>query len=285
MAAKAKSNNGANSASVEDPPKSGRSGKSNRTGAKKAPKKAGASTRTRRSSATPGAATNLVIVESPAKARTIERILGESYVVIASQGHVRDLPKGKLGVSIEAGFEPSYTVPKDKQSIVQEIKALGERSSSIYLATDPDREGEAISWHLVKAAAWDSAKIPMRRVVFHEITQDAVKAAFEHPRDIDMELVNSQQARRILDRLVGYQISPLLWRKVQRGLSAGRVQSVALRTGGRPGEGDRGLHSQRILDDGGTATKEGSHQGRQRGTIHCFAPLSQGTARKARYTR
>ena len=173
--------------------------------------------------------TNLVIVESPAKARTIERILGEDYVVKASQGHVRDLPKGKLGVDIEGDFEPSYSVLKDKNAVVRELKDLGDRASSIYLATDPDREGEAISWHLVKAAAWDTGNTPLHRVVFHEITPQAVKEAFNHSRNIDMELVNAQQARRILDRLVGYQISPLLWRKVQRGLSAGRVQSVALR--------------------------------------------------------
>ena len=172
---------------------------------------------------------SLVVVESPAKARTIERILGDGYVIRASRGHVRDLPKGKLGVDLEKGFDPSYTVVKDKQDVVRELKDLGAGASSIYLATDPDREGEAISWHLVKAAAWDKGDKPLHRVVFHEITQDAVKEAFKHPRALDMELVNAQQARRILDRLVGYQISPLLWRKVQRGLSAGRVQSVALR--------------------------------------------------------
>ena len=176
-----------------------------------------------------GTAKELVIVESPAKARTIERILGKKFVVKASQGHVRDLPKGKLGVDIEDGFTPSYSVLKEKQAVVRELKELGARASCIYLATDPDREGEAISWHLVKAASWDSNDTPLRRVVFHEITQDAVKEAFDHPRDIDMELVNAQQARRVLDRLVGYQISPLLWRRVQRGLSAGRVQSVAVR--------------------------------------------------------
>ena len=172
---------------------------------------------------------SLVVVESPAKARTIERILGDGFLIRASRGHVRDLPKGKLGVDIEKSFDPSYLVVKDKQDVVRELKDLGDRASSIYLATDPDREGEAISWHLVKAAAWDKGTKPLHRVVFHEITQDAVKAAFEHPRSLDMALVNAQQARRILDRLVGYQISPLLWRKVQRGLSAGRVQSVALR--------------------------------------------------------
>ena len=176
-----------------------------------------------------GASKKLVVVESPAKARTIERILGKSYVVKASQGHVRDLPKGRLGVNIEEGFAPSYSVVDEKKAVVQELKALGEKAQSIYLATDPDREGEAISWHLVKAAAWDKRKTPLHRVVFHEITEQAVKAAFGDTRSINMELVNAQQARRILDRLVGYQISPLLWRKVQRGLSAGRVQSVALR--------------------------------------------------------
>ena len=176
-----------------------------------------------------GSGMDLVVVESPAKARTIERILGGGTVVKASQGHVRDLPKGKLGVDVEREFVPSYQVMEDKRSVVQELKKLAEGASSIYLATDPDREGEAISWHLIKAADLEGSSAPIRRVVFHEITPEAVREAFAHPRDIDMELVNAQQARRILDRLVGYQISPLLWRKVQRGLSAGRVQSVALR--------------------------------------------------------
>ena len=176
-----------------------------------------------------GGGMKLVVVESPAKARTIGRILGSNYVVKASQGHLRDLPKGKLGVDIEGEFRPSYSVLTDKRAVVEELKSLGDRASSIYLATDPDREGEAISWHLVNAASWDNGNTPLQRVVFHEITQEAVEAAFAHPRAIDMELVNAQQARRILDRLVGYQISPLLWRRVQRGLSAGRVQSVALR--------------------------------------------------------
>ena len=171
----------------------------------------------------------LVVVESPAKARTIERILGSEFVVKASQGHVRDLPKGKLGVDIEAGFQPSYSVMGEKKATVQELKTLGKSASAIFLATDPDREGEAISWHLVEAADWGADSHRIQRVVFHEITKEAVEEAFKHPRSIDMELVNAQQARRILDRLVGYQISPLLWKKVQRGLSAGRVQSVALR--------------------------------------------------------
>ena len=170
---------------------------------------------------------NLVVVESPAKARTVERILGKEYVVKASLGHVRDLPKGELGVNLERDFAPSYVTLGDKRTVVKELKSLGQEAPSIYLATDPDREGEAISWHLVTAAGWNGHSV--QRVVFHEITPQAVKEAFRNTRDIDMRLVNAQQARRILDRLVGYQISPLLWRRVQRGLSAGRVQSVALR--------------------------------------------------------
>ena len=170
---------------------------------------------------------SLVIVESPAKARTVGQFLGKSYVAKASLGHVRDLPKEKLGIEIDNGFAPEYVVLKDKRVVVNELKKLSQDVSTIYLATDPDREGEAISWHLVKAAGWEG--LPVRRVVFHEITQEAIKEAFRKPRDIDMRLVNAQQARRILDRLVGYQLSPLLWKKVQRGLSAGRVQSVALR--------------------------------------------------------
>ena len=171
----------------------------------------------------------LVIVESPAKARTVGQILGENYVVTASQGHVRDLPKGKMGVDLEQDFEPSYVTMQDKRSLVTTLKKAGDQASGIYLATDPDREGEAISWHLQTAAGWDQKTIPLKRVVFHEITKQAVEEAFQHPREIDMRLVNAQQARRILDRLVGYQLSPLLWRRVQRGLSAGRVQSVCLR--------------------------------------------------------
>ena len=172
----------------------------------------------------------LVIVESPAKARTVGQILGNKYVVTASQGHVRDLPKGKMGVDLEHDFAPSYVTMRDKMSLVKEIKRAGDEAAEIYLATDPDREGEAISWHLQTAAGWDKLPAkPLKRVVFHEITKDAVEEAFQNPREIDMKLVNAQQARRILDRLVGYQISPLLGKRVQRGLSAGRVQSVALR--------------------------------------------------------
>ena len=171
----------------------------------------------------------LVVVESPAKARTVGQILGNKYLVTASMGHVRDLPKSTLGVDTEQDFNPKYLTMKDKRDLVKELKAAGANASDIFLATDPDREGEAISWHLQAAAGWDKFEKPPKRVVFHEITKQAVEDAFEHPREIDMQLVNAQQARRILDRLVGYEISPLLWLKVKLGLSAGRVQSVALR--------------------------------------------------------
>ena len=172
---------------------------------------------------------SLVIVESPAKARTVGQILGNKYVVTASQGHVRDLPKSKIGVDVAQDFEPSYVIMKEKQALLTQIKKAGKEAKQVYLATDPDREGEAISWHLQAAADWEDLATPPKRVVFHEITKEAVEEAFRNPREIDMQLVNAQQARRILDRLVGYQISPLLWRRVQRGPSAGRVQSVSLR--------------------------------------------------------
>ena len=170
---------------------------------------------------------NLVIVESPAKARTLGKILGRNYILKASLGHIRDLPRSGLGVNIEKDFLPKYVVPRSKSKIVKELKQAAKTASAVYLATDPDREGEAISWHLAEVTRTD--KTPYRRVVFHEITKEAIERAFKHPRSIDMHLVNAQQARRVLDRLVGYKISPLLWRKVRRGLSAGRVQSVALR--------------------------------------------------------
>jgi len=170
---------------------------------------------------------NLVIVESPAKARTLSRILGSDYSLKASLGHVRDLPRSKLGVDIENSFLPSYVIPRGKSKIARELREAAKKASTVYLATDPDREGEAISWHLLEVMKTN--KKPYRRVVFHEITEEAIENAFKHPRSIDMQLVNAQQARRILDRLVGYKLSPLLWKKVRRGLSAGRVQSVALR--------------------------------------------------------
>ena len=170
---------------------------------------------------------NLVIVESPAKARTLTKILGKGYIIKASMGHVRDLPKSRLGVDIDNGFMPKYVVARDKNKIVTEFKKAAKTASAVYLATDPDREGEAIAWHLSEVTK--SNQKPFRRVVFHEITETAIQQAFKHPRSINMQLVNAQQARRILDRLVGYKLSPLLWRKVRKGLSAGRVQSVALR--------------------------------------------------------
>jgi len=173
-------------------------------------------------------AKKLVIVESPAKAKTIGQFLGSKYVVKASVGHIRDLPKSKLGVDVENDFEPQYLIPKDKRKVVNELKKAVKEASSLFLATDPDREGEAISWHLVQATDPDK-KTSVHRVVFQEITKEAVAAAFKRPREIDMHLVNAQQARRVLDRLVGYKLSPLLWKKVRRGLSAGRVQSAVLK--------------------------------------------------------
>src|SRR3990172_4810093 len=156
----------------------------------------------------------LVIVESPAKAKTVGQILGKGYRVKASLGHVRDLPKSRMGVDVERGFLPHYIVPRQKQAIVKELRKALEGVGAVYLATDPDREGEAISWHLVQAVPLGG--VAVHRVVFHEITKEAVEGAFREPREIDMALVNAQQARRVLDRLVGYGISPLLWKKVQR---------------------------------------------------------------------
>ncbi len=171
--------------------------------------------------------TDLVIVESRAKADTLQKFLGSGYRVIASIGHVRDLPKGSIGVSIANQFEPLYIVPREKRKIVAGIGEAARESQSVILATDPDREGEAIAWHLLGAAELDPAKV--RRVTFHEITEDAIREAMEHPTSIDMDLVESQQARRILDRLVGFQIGPLLSKRIHGANSAGRVQSVALR--------------------------------------------------------
>lgn len=174
-------------------------------------------------------AARLVIVESPAKAKTIGKYLGKGYTVRASYGHVRDLPKSKLGVDTDHAFNPQYLIPRDKKKVVKDLKDEVKGAEEILLATDPDREGEAIAWHLVSATGLEDTKKKVKRIVFHEITKDAIKDAVKHPRAIDMNLVNAQQARRILDRLVGYKISPILWKKVKRGLSAGRVQSVALR--------------------------------------------------------
>ena len=169
----------------------------------------------------------LVIVESPAKAKTVGRFLGKGYTVRASVGHVRDLLRSQLSVDIEHEFQPKYRVPNEKKAVVKELKQLAKNHAEIYLATDPDREGEAISWHLLEAVEIDPARV--HRVTFHEITEPAIAEAFGHSRAIDMNLVNAQQARRVLDRLVGYSISPILWEKVRSRLSAGRVQSVAMR--------------------------------------------------------
>ena len=170
---------------------------------------------------------NLVIVESPAKAKTIGKYLGKDYTVTASMGHLRDLPKSKLGVDIENDFEPDYKPIKGKEALIKELKASAKASDVVYLATDPDREGEAISWHLKALLDLDDKKA--QRVTFNEITKKVVSESIKQPRAIDQDLVDAQQARRILDRIVGYQLSPLLWKKVRRGLSAGRVQSVAMR--------------------------------------------------------
>ena len=170
---------------------------------------------------------NLVIVESPAKAKTIEGYLGKDFLVTSSYGHVRDLPTGEKAIDIENGFAPTYVVSKEKKEVVKKLKKLAKESQTVYLASDDDREGEAISWHLMQALDLNDQKA--RRIVFHEITKNAIANAMESPRSIDLDLVNAQQARRILDRLVGYEISPILWRKIKTGLSAGRVQSVAVR--------------------------------------------------------
>ena len=170
---------------------------------------------------------NLVIVESPAKAKTIQKYLGKGYDVIASMGHIRDLPKSKLGVDVENGFQPKYTDMKGKEDVIKKLKEHAKKCDHIYLATDPDREGEAISWHIAQMLHLDMDADD--RVEFNEITRSGIQAGMSHPHKIDLDLVNAQQARRILDRLVGYKLSPFLWKKVRRGLSAGRVQSVAVR--------------------------------------------------------
>ena len=170
---------------------------------------------------------NLVIVESPAKAKTIEKILGKDYTVRSSFGHIRDLAKKNLGIDIEHGFIPQYEVSPDKKKVVSELKAASDKASVVWLASDEDREGEAIAWHLRETLDLQPEKT--RRIVFHEITKDAILHAIETPRDVDMNLVMAQQARRVLDRIVGFELSPILWKKIKPSLSAGRVQSVALR--------------------------------------------------------
>ena len=174
---------------------------------------------------------NLVIVESPTKAKTLSRFLGSGYQIIASMGHVRDLPRGEFGVDVKNGFTPKYVIPKEKIKMVNALAKQGAEAEKLWLATDPDREGEAIAWNLLQVIREKGkVKNPVyKRVVFHEITESAVKESFDHPREIDQDLVRAQQARRVLDRLVGYKLSPLLWKKVKSRLSAGRVQSVALK--------------------------------------------------------
>lgn len=174
-------------------------------------------------------ANNLVIVESPAKAKTIKQFLGKDYEVTASMGHVRDLPKSKMGIDIEENFKPSYTIPIDKKKIIAGLKKKVKADTVVWIATDEDREGEAIGWHLLKALKIDPKKRDVKRIVFHEITKQAILDSLDHPREINQDLVDAQQTRRILDRLVGYELSPLLWKKIRYGLSAGRVQSVAVR--------------------------------------------------------
>jgi DNA topoisomerase-1 len=202
--------------------------KSATTTKKAAPKKKAKATKTtKKSASTKKKSGKLVIVESPAKARSVGQFLGKGYTVKASKGHVRDLLKSKLSVDVEDNFEPQYRVINDKRETVKELKSIASTAEQIYLATDPDREGEAIAWHLIAAADMDPERI--KRVVFHEITDDAVKEAFANPREINQDVVDAYQARRILDRLVGYNITELLWQKVRNQLSAGRVQSIAVR--------------------------------------------------------
>ncbi|MBU1148586.1 DNA topoisomerase I, partial [Patescibacteria group bacterium] len=170
---------------------------------------------------------DLVIVESPTKAKTISRFLGSDFHIESSFGHVRDLPKSKMGIDIENGFTPEYVIPDKSKKTATKLKKLAKNAEVIYFATDEDREGEAIAWHLAEIIKPKPDQI--KRITFHEITKEAIKEALANPRQIDLQMVDAQQARRILDRLVGYELSPFLWKKVVRGLSAGRVQSVALR--------------------------------------------------------
>src|SRR5215218_2376549 len=172
---------------------------------------------------------NLLIVESPAKAKTIEKILGRDFQVNSCYGHIRDLEKAGMGIDVENDFQPRYIVPEEKKKVVRELKSLAKNSDEVWLATDEDREGEAISWHLCEVLGLDPATT--KRIVFHEITKPAIEAAVTNPRTVNMNLVNAQQARRILDRIVGFELSPVLWRKMsmKNNLSAGRVQSVAVR--------------------------------------------------------
>src|SRR5579871_3690863 len=174
-------------------------------------------------------AKNLLIVESPAKAKTIEKILGKDFEVKSCYGHIRDLANGDMGIDVNNKYKPTYIIPDEKEKVVRELKTIAKKAGEVWLATDEDREGEAISWHLCEVLGLDPKTT--KRIVFHEITTKAIRSAVLHPRTVDMHLVNAQQARRILDRIVGFELSPVLWRKmsVRNNLSAGRVQSVAVR--------------------------------------------------------
>src|SRR5215471_20134910 len=191
----------------------------------KSPKTASLETKPKARRASTGRLRSLVVVESPAKAKTIKKYLGSSYTVKASVGHVKDLPKSRMGVDLEKDFKPEYHVIKGKEKVLAELKRYAKEADEVFLATDPDREGEAIAWHISEEISHPMA----RRVLFNEITKNAIQKAIAQPTELNKDNYDSQQARRILDRLVGYQISPLLWEKVRRGLSAGRVQSVAVR--------------------------------------------------------
>ena len=224
-------------------------------------------------------AKDLVIVESPAKAKTIEKYLGGNYRVTASMGHLRDLPKSKMGVDIENGFEPQYIPVRDKTELINQLKKEARSAKTVYLATDPDREGEAISWHLKELLDLPDEKA--RRVTFNEITRKVVTESIQHPRDIDQDLVDAQQARRILDRIVGYKLSPLLWRKVRTGLSAGRVQSVATRMVVDREEEIKAFVSEEYWlldallsrDDGGSFTARYYGEGEKKRELKCRADV------------
>ena len=170
---------------------------------------------------------NLVIVESPAKAKTIEKFLGKDYKVMSSYGHIRDLRKKDISIKVDSDFQPVYEIPADKKNLVTELKKAAKEAETVWLASDEDREGEAIAWHLYEVLGLKPENT--KRIVFHEITKNAILEAIENPRDIDLHLVDAQQARRVLDRLVGFELSPVLWKKIKPALSAGRVQSVAVR--------------------------------------------------------
>ena len=210
------------------------------------------------------AAKNLVIVESSAKAKTIGKYLGPDYEVMASMGHLRDLPKSKIGVDVDKDFELDYKPIKGKEEIIRELKKAADKADMVYLATDPDREGEAISWHLKYLLDLDDAKT--RRVTFNEITKKVVQESIAAPRHIDQDLVDAQQARRVLDRIVGYRLSPLLWKKIPQGPLRGPGAIGGHAPGGPAGKGNRGIHPQGVLDAGRTPGKAG-RKGRVQGPL------------------